>query len=130
MNISGIRTYAGFYDYNTIKNQEVRNHQIKEAKLAEAHVPAESPEKSEKEAEIISAQTQADHGAIDYANQYQPDATYELKGADSDIANLDVEKAISDMKRDQVLMQYQFFVSESQMGELLDTDRPDENFYL
>lgn len=130
MNISGIRTYAGFYDYNTIKNQEARNHQIKEAKLAEALAVTESPEDLERRDEISSAEMKTDCGAMDYAKQYQPDVTYELKGADSDINNLDVEKAISDMKKDQVLMQYQFFVGESQMGEMLSTDRPDENFSL
>ena len=51
-----------------------------------------------------------DQGAIDYANSYQPDAVYELKGVDCDIARLDVERAISDMRKDQVLEQYQFFV--------------------
>lgn len=31
MNISGIRTGAGFYDYNSIKINEVRNQQIRES---------------------------------------------------------------------------------------------------
>ena len=31
MNISGIRTGAGFYDYNSIKINEVRSQQIQEA---------------------------------------------------------------------------------------------------
>ena len=130
MNISGIRTYAGFYDYNTIKNQEARNQQIEEAKQAENHVHTKQQEQIEEEVMRVPVKTKPDQGAIDYANQYQPDATYELKGVDSDIANLDVEKAISDMKKDQVLMQYQFFVGESQVGEMLEEKHPDENFYL
>ena len=71
-----------------------------------------------------------DHGATEYAKQYQPDAEYELKGMASDIASLDVEKAVSDMKKDQVLQQYQFFVGErmSQTGLLY--IRPNENFSL
>ena len=66
-----------------------------------------------------------DHGDTEYAKQYQPDAEYDLKG----IAR-DVEKAISDMKKDQVLQQYQFFVGErmSQTGLLY--IRPNENFSL
>lgn len=130
MNISGIRTYAGFYDYNTIKNQEAKNQQIEDAKLEENHVAAEQVKQQEEEITRVQAQTGQDSGAIDYANQYQPDVTYELKGADSDIANLDVEKAISDMEKDQILMQYQFFVGESKMGELMSANRPDENFFL
>ena len=71
-----------------------------------------------------------DHGATEYAKQYQPDAEYDLKGIASDITSLDVEKAISDMKKDQVLQQYQFFVGErmSQTGLLY--IRPNENFSL
>lgn len=45
--------------------------------------------------------------------QYQPDRTYEMKGSESDIHSLDVEKALSDMHKDQVLQQYQFFVGEN-----------------
>ena len=33
MNISGIRPYAGFYDYNSIKAEELRSRQIAEAQL-------------------------------------------------------------------------------------------------
>ncbi len=131
MNISGIRTYAGFYDYNTIKNQEAHGRQIAEAK-AEATETLEMPEEQQnKEPEqVIAAPMKPDNGASEYAKQYQPDATYELKGVDSDIANLDVEKALSDMKKDQVLQQYQFFVGESKAGEQLAENRKDENFYL
>lgn len=35
---------------------------------------------------------------------------FKYLGQDSDIRSLDVEKAISDMKKDQVLQQYQYFV--------------------
>lgn len=66
---------------------------------------------------------------MDYANRYQPDVTYDLKGADSELMSLDVEKAISDMKRDQVLQQYQFFIGESQAEQLLES-RNQENFLL
>lgn len=40
-------------------------------------------------------------------------ASFDMKGKDSDIASLDMEKAISDMKRDESLMQYQYFVGDS-----------------
>ena len=38
---------------------------------------------------------------------------FEYIGRDSDIRGLDVKKAIDDMKRDQVLQQYQYFVGSS-----------------
>ncbi len=125
MNISGIRTYAGFYDYNTIKNQETHGRQIAEAKAQTSEDVA-----VQKEEQAAVTPKKPDNGASEYAKQYQPDAAYELKGADSDIANLDVEKALSDMKKDQVLQQYQFFVGESNVGEALARRREEENFYL
>lgn len=109
MNISGIRTYAGFYDYNTIKQSEMRSQQIQEAKAATVQEYAMQEEiKATEEVAVVSG---PDQGALDYAEQYQPDAVYEMKGADSDILKLDVEKAISDMKKDEVLQEYQFFVN-------------------
>ena len=41
MNISGIRTGAGFYDYNSIKINEVRSQQIQEARESE-QIPEEA----------------------------------------------------------------------------------------
>ena len=52
-----------------------------------------------------------------------------MKGADSDINSLDVDRAISDMQRDQVLQQYQFFVGERQAQTGAMT-RPVEDFSL
>lgn len=43
----------------------------------------------------------------------ESNASFQMKGRDSDLASLDMEKAVSDMKRDQSLMQYQFFVGDS-----------------
>ena len=38
---------------------------------------------------------------------------FDMKGRDSDIDALDIEKAVSDMQKDQALMQYQYFVGDS-----------------
>ncbi len=127
MNISGIRTSAGFYDYNIIKQNEIRSQQIQEAKTV-----ANNQEVEEERVETLSAALKEDHGARDFAERYQPDAVYELKGADSDITKLDVEKAISDMQKDVVLEQYQFFVGKSAAQTITDSlfDRDSENFML
>lgn len=109
MNISGIRTYAGFYDYNTIKQSEMRSQQIQEAKAATGQ--EYTMQEDAKVAEEVMVVSGPDNGALNFAEQYQPDAVYEMKGADSDILKLDVEKAISDMKKDEVLLEYQFFVN-------------------
>ena len=123
MNISGIRPSAGFYDYNTIKSEELSAEQTQKTLTAQQS-------DTEQEAVMnVEASAKPDTGAMDYANRYQPDVTYDLKGADSELLSLDVEKAISDMKRDQVLQQYQFFIGESQAEQLLES-RNQENFLL
>ncbi len=123
MNISGIRPSAGFYDYNTIKSEELSAEQTQKTLTAQQS-------DTEQEAVMnVEASAKPDTGAMDYANRYQPDVTYDLKGADSELMSLDVEKAISDMKRDQVLQQYQFFIGESQAEQLLES-RNQENFLL
>lgn len=136
MNISGIRIYAGFYDYNTIKNNEARSQQIEEARAEElALSEAYSEDTADKQIEEETAPKQQpeykpDMGASEYAKQYRPDVVYDLKGIDSDIVRLDIEKALSDMKKDQVLQQYQFFVGEKKVGGGLTEYRENENFFL
>mgnify|MGYP007132879775 FL=1 len=123
MNISGIRPSAGFYDYNTIKSEELSAEQTQKT------LTAQQSDTEQEAALTVEASTKPDTGVMDYASCYQPDVTYDLKGADSELMSLDVEKAISDMKKDQVLQQYQFFVGESQAEQLLES-RNQENFLL
>ena len=59
----------------------------------------------------------------------------EFEGIDMDINKLDVEKALSDMDKDKVLQQYQYFVG-TEMGKLQQQNqegmafRSGENFIL
>ena len=135
MNISGIRTGAGFYDYNSIKINEVRSQQIRES-MESGPMPVMGAVEPNDSADIEAVQLQtvqkADHGAAEYKARYQPDASYELKGVDSDLSKLDVEKALSDLKKDQVLQQYQFFVGDDAFAstEKLKQVREEENFWL
>ena len=109
MNISGIRTYAGFYDYNTIKQSKMRSRRIQEAKVATEHgMTVAEEEHVTRETVVVSG---TDNGDKDFAKQHEPDVVYERKGAESDIFKLDIEKVISDVKKDEVLLEYQFFVN-------------------
>ena len=118
MNLSGIRISAGFYAYNSIENRAVTVGSELPAELPQS-VTDQAPSAEEHAAPAVSRKSGPDQGAIDYANSYQPDAVYELKGVDS---------AISDMRRDQVLEQYQFFVGTN--PDEAQPVRPDENFIL
>ena len=106
MNISGIRPFAGFYNYNTIKTAAENGESVEQAAKAQ-----EAPAKVEEKTAVTEAPAKKQSfGSYDYAQMYRPEATPELKGAESDIKSLDMEKAISDMQKDQILQQYQFFV--------------------
>lgn len=126
MNISGIRASSVFYDYNLIKNHESGNHQAEATKAPEISV-GESAGQEQTSAVSVS---KPDRGAEEYAQRYQPDTTYELKGIDSDINGLDMEKVLSELKKDEVLQQYQFFVGESQPKNGIPDNRMNENFSL
>lgn len=125
MNISGIRPFSGFYDYNTIKAAAETGTSVQQAAKAESApetvaAPAEKP--------IERAPKEQNFDAYDYAQFYRPDEKPEMKGADSDILSLDMEKAISDMRKDQVLQQYQFFVGTKEATETVAA--ASENFDL
>lgn len=111
MTISGIRPYAGFYEYNSIKANELRAEQIAATQEASS-VGAEEVSTETQSAAIQTPAPEQNFTAFDYAQNYRSDETYELKGKDCDLASLDMQKAISDLDKDQVLQQYQFFVGD------------------
>lgn len=133
MNISGIRPSESFYSYNSIKLNELRNQQIAASKEA---VAVQQPQDLETAIAAESMPVQ-NYNSFDYAQRYNPDESFELKGIDSDINKLDVQKAISELDKDQVLQQYQFFVgttptpiSATSEPQSQTTLRSGENFYL
>lgn len=129
MNISGIRPTAGFYSYNSIKINELRNQQL-------AVTTQEKVVKKESVIEQEEVPVEQTFSSFDFAQTYKPDATYELKGEDSDVSGLDVEKTLSDLEKDKVLEQYQYFVGDraQKVATDLNTEnkmpRSGENFIL
>ena len=113
MNISGMRPYEGFYEYNSIKAVALRSQQIAAVQNASGDEELSGGSQPQGQTQTKRPQT---YNAFDYAKEYQPDETYELKGADSDLAGLDMQKAISDMEKDQVLQQYQYFMGTQDKG--------------
>ena len=114
MNVSGIRPYSGFYQYNSIKLNELRNQKIAEAQQTNPSTAAdtEDPEakRRQQEQEMVEAAAKQTFDSYDFAQQFMPDEPFDMKGIDSDINSLDMEKAVSDLDKDQVLKQYQYFV--------------------
>jgi hypothetical protein len=131
MNISGIRPSEGFYSYNSIRLNELRNSQIMSSKQA-----VDDTASQQAPADYEAARARQSFTSLDYANTYDSNASYELKGADSDISTLDVAKAVSDLDKDKVLQQYQRFVGSADVTVMQQAalneqiNRETENFIL
>lgn len=102
MNISGIRPTAGFYSYNSIKTNALHEQQNLEGSNVKEN------EKNEPEREFSGEQQK--FTSFDYAKNYRPDVIYQLSENRVDVEQLDIDKMKSDLKKDQILQQYQYFV--------------------
>ena len=81
MNISGLRPYAGFYEYNSIKAAELRTQQIAAVQMSSAGDALSENQAQPSQTYAGDEKSKQNFGALDYAQQYQPDATYDLKGS-------------------------------------------------
>ncbi len=127
MNASGIRPYEGFYSYNSIKMSEIRNQQIAAAQ-SKHELPVEEVLEEDKSLDMSMSMEKRPLNQKDFnfADEYRPNAVYSLKGEESDIESLDIEQAVSDLEKDQVLQQYQYFVSD----RALYAGKPNENMVV
>ena len=129
MNISGIRPSIGFYDYNSMRiRQELGSMAVEEPE--EEALVEENPTTSVSEEDIVAARKSQTFGSYDFATQYKPGESYELKGADSDIKSLDVEKAVSSMQKDSIIHRYQYFVQSKPTEKPAETNSSVEDFKL
>ena len=115
----GIQFLNGFMDtqsyYRT--RQEIAAQTVnvqQDQQTAQQAVPAQ-----DEQSVVSSKPLQNDtHNGItdleDISLTFQKDDNFDQIGSESGLANLDVQKAISDMRRDQVLQEYQYFVGSSQ----------------
>lgn len=135
MNISGIRPSEGIYSYNSIEIRALRNQQIAAAEEAKKQLQLEA-ESATKQPEFVVQPLEQNYNSYDFAQEYKAGQTYELKGVDSDINKLDLEEALSDMEKDKVLQQYQYFVGSDALQGVRHSNnaeqvlRSGENFIL
>ncbi len=136
MGISPIGSYSGLYsnyriqsiksvDMETVREQDARRLAEEKAGYDVASVPQEAQEQAQvqstaaTEAQSIGARTQeTDRSRIanlqDISLTFNQADDFGYIGQDAPLAGLDMEKAISDMKKDQVLEQYNYFVGSAQ----------------
>ena len=135
MNVSGVSPSAGIYTYNSIRLNELRSQQIATSQEARMQQDLEAAELSGALAQEEALQLEQSYTSYDYAQEYRADEIHELKGEDADITKLDVAKAVSDMEKDQILQQYQYFVGDASYAAAKENAaemvmRSGENFIL
>lgn len=121
MGINGINDYSNFinnYRIPSIPSVSVDEVKRQDEELKKA---SSSPALNNTLEDVaISAKPRNDAALEDISLTFNKGDDYGYIGKDSDIYSLDVENAISDMQKDNVLKQYQFFVGNTGTGALVD----------
>ena len=117
MRIGGYFDYANLQDYSRIKQmdadgsvvEKISDVQSQNAKVKDTSVNQENSESEQDKRELLSSDR-----LIDIAVNKGLKSDEGLIGSKSSIESLDVKKAISDMQKDKILMEYQTFVRNPQ----------------
>lgn len=116
MGIGGVSDYSNLF--RNYKVPEIPAVDYKRLSNVEEPLPqAEQSEQSSRDISLSVEENQATRPRQIDVNEislpFNRGEDYGYIGSDSDIATLDMQKAISDMQKDKVLQQYQYFVGES-----------------
>lgn len=121
MGINGINNYSNFI--NNYRIPSIPSVSVDEVKRQDEELKklSSSPAlESTLQDAVSSAKPRNDAALEDISITFNKGDDYGYIGKDSDIYSLDVENAISDMQKDNVLKQYQYFVGNTGTGALVD----------
>lgn len=120
MAIQGLSEYGGFY--NQYRVNDIPQVSVETVKQQDQQTDVQQPQSLQNDYTTsgkIEADTRSRIANLeDVSLTFNKEDTFEYIGSDSDIDNLDIQQAVSDMKKDQVLQEYQFFVG-SNMDQVL-----------
>jgi len=110
MNISGLRPFEAL-DHFKVDNEVIAKAQSDQ--ISRMAIPEGKMTPKDKSGEV-SMQTEKPISqkltASDYAGKFNPMASFEMKGSDSDVRKLDEVAKQKKESKDSVLLQYQFYV--------------------
>ena len=118
----GIQFYNSLSNYNSYSNyhREIPKVDPEQIKAQEVNSAASAPiENKNNEVEEISSANQSSVREIknaqleDISLTYNKEESFDYLNSDSSVKSLDMEKAISDMKKDSILQEYHYFVGSS-----------------
>lgn len=116
MAINGLSDFGGFYNSYSVRDiPKVSVETVKQqdaAKETDTLPKAQVIKEESKEQAVDNRKRTADLDNISLNFNAGDDFSY--IGSDFELNNLDMEKAISDMKKDKVIQDYQFFVGSSE----------------
>lgn len=113
MGIGSVSDYTGLlqdYKVPVIQDVRLKDVQTQDFTAQDGTVTAAADTRKTPSAVVPERK---DTSLEDISITFNRQENFEYIGRDSDIHSLDVEKAIDDMKKDQVLQQYQYFVGSS-----------------
>ncbi len=120
MGINGINDYSnliGNYRVPSIPRVSVEEVKEQDRQAALQSQQLASPKLQDLD---LQAKPRNDAALEDISLTFNKGDDYGYIGKDSDIYSLDVENAISDMQKDNILKQYQFFVGNTGTGAIVD----------
>ena len=111
--VNGISGIGRIQDYSIQMPQPAKTVIVEETG-AESHVASSeqinSGNSTAAKEEVLVGEQKPNAPLEDISITFHKQDDFGYIGRDSDIRSLDVEKAISDMRKDQILQQYQYFV--------------------
>ncbi|HOO27428.1 MAG TPA: hypothetical protein PLU43_03105 [Lachnospiraceae bacterium] len=121
MAINGLSQYDLFSSYNSINSADRIpkaepvgiEEQSKNAQTDTSGIPEQESAPQSLSLDLDSIRSRGNASLEDISLSLQSSSEFDMKGRDSNLGSLDMEKAVSDMQKDQALMQYQYFVGDS-----------------
>ncbi len=128
MSIDKIGQYGGFY--NQYRLPEIQQISVEDVKKQDEALAQQQMQQSVATPQIDYAQPTSNQAPRmanleDISLSFNVNETYDYIGRDADLQNLDMMSAISDMQKDKVLEQYQYFVGPKEMADPIVALTPD-----
>ena len=115
--LKGIDNFQAFdYNaYNRVSDNSVKN-QVREQELKKSQENTQSVASAQDiDIRLSDIRPRQNASLEDISLSLNEPKGFEMKGRESDLEALDMEKAVSDMQKDQALMQYQYFVGDNHL---------------
>ncbi len=128
MSIDKIGQYGGFY--NQYRLPEISQVSVEDVKQQDKELAQQQMQQEVAAPQIDYAQQPSNQASRmanleDISLSFNANETYDYIGRDADLQNLDMMSAISDMQKDKVLEQYQYFVGPKDFSDPVVTVTPD-----